>query len=83
MVGKGEGLNLLNRNGNLDLRNILINYGNDNEVNPLMELTVDSFFYDSESFLNKFRNWDKHIFLNLNVQSLMSKHEKLQDLIVS
>ena len=47
-----------------------------------MELTMDSFFYDSESFLNKFRNSDKPIFLNLNVQSLMSKHEKLKDFIV-
>ena len=43
---------------------------------------MDSFFYDSESFLNKFRNSDKPIFLNLNVQSLMSKHEKLKDFIV-
>ena len=82
MVGGGEGLNLLNRNNHLDLRNALINFDNDNEVNPLMELTMDSFFYDSESFLNKFRNSDKPIFLNLNVQSLMSKHEKLKDFIV-
>ena len=66
------GLNTLNRNINLDLKNVLINHGNAEEVNPFIELTIDSEFYDSETFCDRFRNSDKPVFLNLNVQSLMS-----------
>ena len=61
---------------------MIINYDNDNDINPLLELTMDSLFYDSESFCKRFRNSDKPVFLNLNVQSLTSKHEKLKDFIV-
>ena len=81
IAGGGGGLNLLNRNINLDLTNVLINQGNDDEVNPFLELTIDSEFYDSDTFCDRFRNSDKPVFLNLNAQSLVSKHEKLKNFV--
>ena len=75
------GLNLLNNNKSLDVLHNLRNY-NEDENNPFSEVNVDSLFYDEETFTSKFKNSNKPIFLNLNVQSLMSKFDKLKNFIL-
>ena len=82
----GVGLMSLNNNRNLDLLSILMNNQGspeENDINPYLEMKIDSSFYDEETFISKFKDTNKPIFLNLNVQSLMSKFEKLKHFIVN
>jgi hypothetical protein len=49
--------------------------------NPLPQTEFKSKFYNAESFSKSFVNFRKPIFLNLNVQSLNSKHGNLKNFI--
>jgi hypothetical protein len=49
--------------------------------NPLPQTEFNSYFHDTESFSNSFVNSRKPIYLNLNVQSLNSKHGNLKNFI--
>ena len=60
------------------LLNNHLNEENDNFLN----ITLGSSYFDSLSFIKKFENTKKPIYLSLNVQSLMSKHEALKNLIL-
>ena len=68
-----------------DLNNNLLLCGktfhsNDPE-NPIPNPDLNSIFYDSSTFIKKFRNTDPSILASLNAQSLLSKHDNLQLLI--
>ena len=57
---------------------------NDNDnVNPYSEINFNSCFYNQESFIDKFSNSKCPLFLNLNIQSLNSKYEKLKNFILT
>ena len=48
-----------------------------------MNITIDSTFEDLNTFVSKFQNSNKPLFLNLNVQAINSKFENLKQLIVN
>ena len=47
-----------------DFRNFVSDSDNPDYDDPFIDLTVDSAFYDLESFVNKFSKSDKPILLN-------------------
>ena len=49
----------------------------------LTELSVDSLFHDMPSIISKFSNTCRPLFLNINIQSLNSKYEKLKNFILT
>jgi Reverse transcriptase (RNA-dependent DNA polymerase) len=52
----------------------------DHETSVYNNIDIDSKFYDVDSFIYKFKDAKSPIFLNLNIQSLNSKHSKLKEL---
>ena len=66
-----------------DFRNFVSDRDNPDYDDPFIDLTVDSAFYDMESFVNKFSKSDKPILLNLNAQSMMSKYDKLKEFVMN
>jgi exonuclease III len=67
----------LNNCNDLDLQQSLINlFGNDND-NPYTLFNNDAKFYDPISFRSHFKNDTKPLYMNLNIQSLQSKHCEL------
>ena len=53
------------------------------DINQYTDLTVDSAFHDTNSIISKFSNSNRPLFLNINIQSLQSKHEKLKNFILT
>ena len=53
------------------------------DFNQYAELTIDSAFYDPSLFITKFSRSNRPLFLNINIQSLNSKYEKLKNFILS
>jgi hypothetical protein len=49
--------------------------------NPLENIEFQSKFYDVEVFIETFKNTKLPIFINLNIQSLNAKYNKLNDLV--
>jgi hypothetical protein len=49
---------------------------------PLLNLNIDSCFYDVDSIVKNFKMSSKPLFISLNVQSLNSKIDKLKDVIL-
>lgn len=83
--GGGDGLLSLNANKQLDFLATVVN-GDDNayddpDNNPYLDIKLDSKFYDEESFMLK--NKGRPLFINLNIQSLQSKFDKLKRFILS
>ena len=62
-----------------------IDNDNDTDINNdiYTGLNIDSIFYDMDSFIKKFSNSKSPLFMNLNVQSLNSKHEKLKNFVLA
>ncbi len=84
MQDSGLGLGTLNNNPNLDfIQSNLTILQTDDFINPYTEATIPSHFYDNESFLNKFQNSQFPIIINLNAQSLSSKHFNLKTFILN
>ena len=54
---------------------------NDPLANPYIDTNIISDFYDQFSFIEEFQNSKNPIFLNLNAQSLPSKHCKIASLL--
>ena len=88
----GEGVTLidsLNNDNRHNLTNKIITYfsdtdnDNNNYMNLYSELTIDSSFYDCETFIQRFKNKKSALFLSLNIQSLNSKYDKLKEFILS
>ena len=55
----------------------------DTQFSPYTDITIDSAFYSQSDLITKFKTSDKSLFLNLNVQSLNSKFEKLKSFILN
>ena len=66
-----------------DFRNFVSDRDNPDYDDPFIDLTVDSAFYDLESFVNKFSKSDKPILLNWSAQSLTSKYDKLKEFVMN
>ena len=84
--GRRDHLTLLNGNAQLNLQHTLSTFhaDEDEDENSLYsDITIDSQFYDTDSFITKFRNHNKPIFLNINIQSLNSKYEKLKNFVLT
>ena len=82
--GVGEDtLKSLNDNISLDIYNKIINHiiDDNNDNNLYEDINIDSQFYDLDTFINRFANSKSPLFINLNIQSLMSKHDKLNTFI--
>ena len=72
----------------LTIRQMLANDYDDNDVNdmdlnPYSNLVLQSHFYDLDSLTANFNHCNKPLFININIQSLLSKYEKLKNLILS
>jgi hypothetical protein len=78
----GRELTVLNNNPDLDLILKLQNMPNyEIDDNPLENIEFQSKFYDVELFINTFKNSKQPIFININVQSLNAKYNKLNDTV--
>ena len=75
MANDAAALDDLNSNLSLDLTNVLDTYFTLNEHADPPELKTK--FYDSSSFINCFKSSSYPLFISLNIQSLMSKHQEL------
>jgi hypothetical protein len=61
-----------------DVTNNLLLDGNDvNVING----NIDSLYYDTNCFVNKFKNSNQPLILSINIQSLLSKHQELKTFI--
>ena len=76
-------IKLLNENVSLNFLPSLITNPDPDDFNPYTELVIDSSFYDPHSFISKFSGSAKPLFLNINIQSLNSKFEKLKNFVLS
>ena len=81
--GEPDYIGQLNANNNLNLYYTLTGKLDPDDYNPYDELTIDSTFVDTQSFINKFKNSHHPLFLNINIQSLNSKYEKLKNFILT
>ena len=83
--GRQDHLTLLNSNAKLNLLHSLrnLNLEDDDENSLYNDITIDSNFHDTDSFIAKFRNQTKPLFLKINIQSLNSKFEKLKNFILT
>ena len=81
--GEQDHIKSLNKNSNLNILPTLIRADADADTNLYSMLTIDSNFYDSDSFISKFKGSNKPLFLNINIQSLNSKFEKLKCFIAN
>ena len=79
--GVGDSLSKINSLPQLDVYSILTNELPEN--NLYNDVTLTSLFHDSSSLIKNFKNSGKPIFLNINIQSLNSKFEKLSNFILS
>ena len=81
--GAADHLGLLNSDFSLNLYQQLIANVEPDDINQYTDLTVDSAFHDTNSIISKFSNSNRPLFLNINIQSLQSKHEKLKNFILT
>ena len=78
-----DALDLLNSKNDYDIKNVLTDFfGDDNDENSFLSDSPINLYYDSDSFTSTFSH-NSNIFLSLNVCSLMSKHQNLNDAIQS
>ena len=73
----------LNSDNSLNLHNKLTYNVEPDDFYPYTELSVDSLFHDMPSIISKFSNTCRPLFLNINIQSLNSKYEKLKNFILT
>jgi hypothetical protein len=79
----GGALTSLNNRPDLDFRQSLLNLPNfDPDNNVYIDANIISTFTDIDMFSQNCKGTDGPIFLNLNIQSLNAKHEKLKDIIL-
>jgi hypothetical protein len=70
----------LNLNPDYNSTTILNNHLNADYENPL-NINIGSCYFNKFDFTKKFANSKNPIYLSLNIQSLMSKHESLKSLV--
>ena len=80
-------LGSLNANPNLDISNSintfnanLNNFLNEHDADPFDGYDINSVFYDEPTFTDKLKNSKNPLILNLNIQGLNSKFDKLSEL---
>jgi hypothetical protein len=84
MIDRSRSLANLNDNPNYDLKNCAaFLFENDDWPNPYLDINIHSNFYDRESFSDTYANKNHPLFLSINIQSLMSKHEQLKNYILN
>ena len=81
--GTADHLGQLNSDPSLNLYQQLTSNAEPDDNNLYIDLTVDSAFHDTNSIIRKFSSHNSPLFLNINIQSLQSKHEKLKNLILT
>ena len=81
--GDPDHLGTLNSDNSLNLYHQLISNIEPDETNQYTELTVDSAFHDTNSIIKRFSGSSRPLFLNINIQSLNSKYEKLKNFVLS
>ena len=75
-------LSEFNANVQFALRSKLFDmYGNDVDANPYVNQNIQSYFNNTDKFINVFRNSNEPIFLSLNIQGLFSKKMSLTEMI--
>lgn len=75
----GGELSLMNSNV---LYNFLPPLPTDTDIpSPYAEFNIQSAYYDEQSLIHSFANSRQPLFLSLNTQSLLSKHENIKTLI--
>ncbi len=79
-VGGGGLTGELNQNPMYNCTTLLNNNLNADNENPL-NINIGSFYFDILDFTKKFANSKNPIYLSLNIQCLMRKHESLKSLI--
>ena len=80
-MGEGETLANLNKLEKLDLSKILREEWQDSNIyNPI---NISSLFHDTESLISSYKNSGTPLFLNINIQSLNSKFEKLSSFLLN
>jgi hypothetical protein len=78
----GRELTNLNNNNNLDFISSLHNLPNaDPDTCIYSNIDICSSFHDVDSFIGQFKNNELPLFLNLNIQSINAKFDKLKDLM--
>jgi hypothetical protein len=81
---RDDTLTSLNRNDAYDLKSTAeFLFENDNWPNPYLEMHIDSNFYDPNSLIQRFSNSSQSLFLNINIQSLMSKFDNLKEFVLN
>jgi hypothetical protein len=79
-----ELLSNLNNNRTLDAHEYLNNYIKDDEnVSQFFDTELQSKYYDINSMIGTFGNKNKALIVSLNVQSLMSKFNDLNEYILN
>ena len=72
----------LNNIEQLALSNTLhVFYGDESVANPYLDVKLTSNYYDSDGFITSFKNAKNPIFMSINIQSLISKKQALNDII--
>jgi hypothetical protein len=72
----------LNTDITLDATHSLNNYIlADENVSQFFQTNIKSFYYDTETFINKFKSSTEPLILSINIQSLNSKHTSLKGYI--
>jgi Reverse transcriptase (RNA-dependent DNA polymerase) len=78
----GRSLADFNSQVNFDLKKISsFLFEDDDWPNPYLEIKLESLFHDPASFINKFQGSNCPIFISINIQSLLSKHQSLLEFV--
>jgi exonuclease III len=77
----GAGLGALNSNLNLDVSKLLYSNIQPDDDSPYQNVTINSSFHDLDIIVTLFKNSNKPLFLNINIQCLNSKFDKLKSAV--
>jgi hypothetical protein len=75
-----ESLSNLNNNNTLDAAEYLNSYiRDDDNISQFFETIIKSEYYDNEALINSCSNTNRPLILSINIQSLMSKYNELNE----
>jgi hypothetical protein len=77
-------LDELNQNPLYDNTNTLNNMlHSDDNTDTFTHINLNSAYFDTSSFINKFNNSNNPIFMSVNIQSIQSKFEELKSFVTN